>query len=76
MSQLRAERYKRLQFEGEPFATYVQSTGDAALVLRIMQNEKNVVERIVEGIRPIQSARFVFQSAPASFLQLKSGDGG
>ena len=71
MSQLRAERYERLQFEGDPFATYVQSIGDAALVLRIMQNEKNV-ERNVEGIRPIQRARFVFQSAPASFLQLKN----
>ena len=68
MSQLRAERYERLQFEGEPFATYVQSIGDAVLVLRKMENEKNFVERIVEGITPIQRARFVFQSAPASFL--------
>jgi len=40
MSQLRAERYERVQFEGEPFATYVQSIRDAELVLRIKENEK------------------------------------
>jgi len=69
MSQLRAERYEIVQFEGEPFATYVQSIRDAALVLRIKENEKQFVERTVEGITSIQRARFVFQAPPASFLQ-------
>ena len=71
MSKMRAEMYERVQFEGEPFTTYVQSLRDAALVLRIKENEKHVVERIVEGNAPIQRARFVFQAPPASFLQLE-----
>ena len=29
------------------------------------------MERIVEGITPIQRARFIFQAPPASFLQLE-----
>jgi len=70
ISQLRAERYKRVQFEGEPLATYVQSIRDEALMLRMKENEAQVVERIVEGITPATHARFVFQ-APPSLLQLE-----
>ena len=71
MSQLRAEKYERVQFEGEPFATYVQSIRDSALVLRIKENEKQVMERVVEGIMPVQQARFVFQAPLTYFLQLE-----
>jgi len=53
ISQLRAERYQRVQFEGESLATCVESIKDAALVLRTTENEAQVVERIVEGITPI-----------------------
>jgi len=39
MSQLRAERYEIVQFEGETFAAYVQTIRDADMVLRIKENE-------------------------------------
>ena len=71
ISQLRTERYERVQFEGESPATYVQSIRDAALVLRISENKAQVVERIVEGLAPTQRARFVFQVPPSSFRQLE-----
>jgi hypothetical protein len=71
ISQLRAERYERAQFEGKPFATYVQSIRDAALMLRIRVNEAQVLERIIEGFTPAQRARFVFQAPPSSLLQLE-----
>lgn len=60
ISQLRAERYERAQFDGESITTYVQSIRDAALVLRISEDEAQVVERIVEGLTPTQRAHFVF----------------
>jgi hypothetical protein len=71
LSQLRVERYERVQDEEEPLASYVQSMRDAALTLRIRETEAHVVERIVEGLKSAQSARFVFQAPPASFRQLE-----
>ena len=71
ISQLRIERYERAQFEGEPLATYVQSIRDAALMLRIREDETRMVERIVEGFTPAQRARFVFQAPPSSLVQLE-----
>jgi hypothetical protein len=50
ISQLRTEKYERVQSEGESLATYVQSIRDAALVFRISENETQVVEQIVEGL--------------------------
>jgi hypothetical protein len=38
ISQLRTEKYERVQAEGESLATYVQSVMDAVLVLRISEN--------------------------------------
>jgi hypothetical protein len=52
ISQLRTEKNERVQVEGESLATYVQSVRDAALVLRIRENEAQVVEPIVEEITP------------------------
>jgi hypothetical protein len=63
--------YERVQFEGEPFANYVQSIEDAALVLHIRENETQVLERILEGLTPIQRARFVFQAQASSCQQLE-----
>jgi hypothetical protein len=71
VSQLRTDKYERVQAEGTSLATYVQSVRDSALVLRISENEAQVVERIVEGITPIQRARFVFEAPPFTFLQLE-----
>ena len=71
ISQLRIERYERAQFEGVPLATYVQSIRDAALMLRIREDETRVVERIVEGFTPAQRARFVFQVPLSSLEQLE-----
>jgi hypothetical protein len=67
ISQLRTEKYERVQYEGESLATYVQSVRDAALVLRISENEAQVVQRIVEGLTQTQRARFVFQAPLPSF---------
>jgi hypothetical protein len=53
ISHLRAERYERAQFEGEPLATYVQCIRDAALMLRIREDEAQVVGR---GGAPQRSA--------------------
>ena len=70
MSQLRAECYQRVKFEGVPFATYVQSIKDTALLLRTRKNETQVVERIVKVLALIKRDRFVFQ-APTSFRQFE-----
>ena len=72
MSQLRAESYERIQFEGESYANYVQSNKDAVLVLRIRENEAQVVELTIECLTPTQRARFVFQAPNSSFLQLET----
>jgi hypothetical protein len=69
-SKLKAEGYERVQFEGEPFATYVQSIRDAALVLRITESEAQVVERIVEVLTLTQRASFVLLTLPSSFLPM------
>ena len=50
---------------------YVQAVRDAALVLRITESEAEVVARIVQGLNPIQRARFVFQASPSTFAQLE-----
>lgn len=71
ISQLRAEIYRRVQCEGEPLATHMQSIRDAALMLRIRENEAQVVEQIVEGLTPLQRTRFVFQAPPSLLLQLE-----
>jgi hypothetical protein len=71
LSQLRVERYERLQAEGEPLAMYIQSIRDTALIVRISETEAQVVQRIVEGLTPIQRARFVFQDLPSTFVQLE-----
>jgi hypothetical protein len=71
LSQLRVDRYVRVQGEGEPLATYVQSIRDAGLMLRIRETEAQVVERIVEGLTPAHRARYDFQAPPFSFRQLE-----
>jgi hypothetical protein len=70
-SQLRIEKYERAQKEGESLANYIQAGRDAALILRIVETEAQVVGRIVEGLTPIQRARFVFQAPPISYAQLE-----
>jgi hypothetical protein len=49
----------------------VQSIRDAALVLRISENEAQVVERILEALTPTQLACFVYQAPTSTFLQLE-----
>jgi hypothetical protein len=71
LSQLRIEKYKRVQKEGESLANYIQAVKDAALILRIVETEAQVVGRIVEGLTPTQPARFVFQAPPTSYAQLE-----
>ena len=53
LSQLRTERYERVQCEGEPLATYVQSIRDAALMLRIEETEAQVVLRSMILFTPL-----------------------
>jgi hypothetical protein len=71
LSQLRVERYERVQASNETLASYIQSVREAALVLRITETESQVVARIIEGLTPNQRARFVFQGPPNSFQQLE-----
>jgi hypothetical protein len=61
LSQLRVERYERVQGEEEPLASYVQSIRYSALTLRIRETEAQVVERIVEALTPAQRACFIFK---------------
>jgi hypothetical protein len=67
---LRVEKYERVQALGEPLSVYVQAIKDVAAVLRIDEGEKEMVSRIVDGLSPTQTARFVFQEPPLSFAQL------
>jgi hypothetical protein len=60
-----------VQKEGESLANYIQAVRDAALILRIVETEAQVVGRIVEGLTPTQRARFVFQAPPTSYAQLE-----
>ena len=62
---------KRVQGEQESLAMYVQAVRDAALVLRITECEAEFVARIVQGLNPIQRARFVFQAPPSTFARLE-----
>ena len=71
MSYLRMARHERVQGQGEHFFSYVQAIRDAALVLRIKENEAQVVQRIIEGLTPTQRSRFIFQLPPSSFAQLE-----
>jgi len=71
MSQLRIARYERVQSVGEQFSNYVQTIKYVTLVLRINENEAQVVERVLEGLTPTQRARFIFQSPLSSFRQLE-----
>jgi hypothetical protein len=48
----------------------VQAVRDAALVLRVTETEEQTVARIVEGLTPVQRARFVFQTVPSTFPHL------
>jgi len=50
---------------------YVNTITDTALVLRINDNEAELVARIVEGFPSNQHARLIFQSPPSSFEQLE-----
>jgi hypothetical protein len=68
LSQLRIENYERVQRDGESLAMYIHAIRDAAVVLRINQSEVEVLARIVEGLTPIQRARFVFQTPPSTFF--------
>jgi hypothetical protein len=70
LSQLRRDMYERVQQHGESLATYVQAVCDAALVLRITETEEQTVAHIVEGLTPVQRARFVFQTVPSTFAHL------
>jgi hypothetical protein len=65
------QNYERFQRFVEPLAVYVQSVRDAALVLRIKETEQLTFARIVEGLTPIQRARFVFQTLPTKFVHLE-----
>jgi hypothetical protein len=67
---LRAERDESAQFDGEYIATYVQRIRDGGFMLRIREDEAQVVGRIVEVFTPAQRARFVFQPPPSP-LQLE-----
>jgi hypothetical protein len=69
--QLRMDVYERVQGEGDCLASYVQAISDAALVLRIQENEAQMVERIVEGFSPSQRTRLVFQTPPPSLRHLE-----
>jgi hypothetical protein len=71
LSQLRIEKYERVQREGESLVNYSQAVRDAALILRIVETEPQVVGRIVEGLTPTQRARFVFQPPPNNYAQLE-----
>ena len=71
LSILRMEKYERVQEEQESLAMYVQAVREAALVLRITESEAEVVARIVQGLNPVQRARFVFQALPSTFAQLE-----
>jgi hypothetical protein len=71
MSHLRMARYERVQGQGKHFFSYVQAIRDAALVLRLKENEAQVVQRIIEGLSPTQHSRFIFQLPPSSFEELE-----
>jgi hypothetical protein len=62
LSQLRVERYERVQGMHESLAQYVQDIREAALLLRIAETETQMVQRIVDGFNPSQLTRSVFQS--------------
>jgi hypothetical protein len=70
-SELRIEKYERVQREGESLANYILAVRNAALILRIVGTEAQVVERIVQGLTPTQRARFVFQTPPTNYTQLE-----
>jgi hypothetical protein len=70
ITQLLVERYERVHEEREYLGGYVQAIRDAVAVLRIEESEAKMVERIVEGLSPVQRARFVFQKLPSTFRQL------
>jgi hypothetical protein len=68
---LRIELYERVQAHAESLAHYVESIRESALILRITETEAQMVQRIVEGLNPIQRARFVFQGPPNNIADLE-----
>ena len=46
----------------------MHSVRDAAMVLRIREDEAKFIGRIVEGLTPTQRARFIFQTPTSTFL--------
>jgi hypothetical protein len=71
LSQLFVERYEWVQADVESLACYIQSIRGVTLVLRISETEAQIVERIVEGLTPLQRDRIVFQGPPTNFKHLK-----
>jgi len=63
--------YERLQEEWESLEVYVNSINDAALVLRINDNEAELVARVVEGFTSNQRNRLIFKSPPSTFEPLE-----
>jgi hypothetical protein len=71
LTQLRVEKYERVQQSGETFAAYFQAIRDAAAVLRVTDSEERTVGRVIEGLTPVQRARFMFQQRPSTFAQME-----
>lgn len=70
MERLRVERVYRPQAPGETLSQYVGEIRSLAQVLRLSLSEGQLVDLIVEGIKPQDRSRFVFCSKPNSFADL------
>lgn len=70
MERLRVERVYRPQAPGEMLSQYVGEIRSLAQVLRLNFSEGQLVDLIVEGIKPQDRSRFVFCAKPTTFAEL------
>jgi hypothetical protein len=66
--------YERAESEDKSRATYVQFIRDVAFVLRISENEAEVIKRTVEAPSPFQLAR-LFYSSPVHLPVIGANSG-
>lgn len=70
--ELERKHFWRAQGLRENLATYIESIREAVSALDLPYNEQQVVDNILEGMRPEDRSRLTFAKKPASFGELEA----
>ncbi|KAJ8891582.1 hypothetical protein PR048_004110 [Dryococelus australis] len=65
-----SQDFNQLKQSSEPLASHIADVKEAAIVLRLLVSEAEVVSTIVDGLNPVESSRAVFSYRPHTFPDL------